>query len=75
MFRSLFVAAMLYAYGHPSFDGHRPAPFDKPVQGFYTDVNVAASNSWRALAVLDDARCMRYLDVLMARLGTELHSL
>jgi hypothetical protein len=74
MFRTLFAAAVLYAYWQPSFDGRRPASFDKPMQGFYTDVNVAASDSRRALAVLDDTRCMHYLDVLMARLGTELHS-
>jgi hypothetical protein len=75
MLRILLAAALVCAHGHPGFDGHRPAPLDKPLQGFYADVNGAASDSQRAFAILDDARTMRHLNVLMARLDNELHTL
>jgi hypothetical protein len=75
MFRTLFAVVLVYAYGHPGFDGHRPTPFDKPVQGFYDGVNGAANDSARAFAILNDARTMRYLDILTARLGNDLHAL
>jgi len=75
MFRTLLAAAAVYAYGHPSFDGHRPVAFDKPVQGFYDGINAAANEGRRALAVLDDFRTMRYVEVVGERLDAELRPL
>jgi len=75
MFRTLLAAAAVYAYGHPSFDGHRPTAFDKPVQGFYDGINAAAKESRRALAVLNDARTMRYVEVVTEQLDAELRPL
>jgi len=73
MFRTLLAAAAVYAYGYPCFDGHRPAALDKPLQSFHDGINVAAHESGRALAVLNDARTMRYVEVAMKRLDGELH--
>jgi hypothetical protein len=72
MFRTLIAAAAVYAYGHPGFDGYRPAVLDKPLQGFYTEVNLAAIEGQRALATLDDARAMRYLKGYIERVDAQL---
>jgi hypothetical protein len=61
MWRSLVAAALVYTYGHPGFDGYRPAAVDRPLQAFYSEVNSAARDGQRALMTLDDARSMRYL--------------
>jgi hypothetical protein len=74
MIRSLIAAVAVYSYGHPAFDGYRPTFLDKPLQGFYGDVNVAALDGRRALATLDDARAMRYLNVYIQRIDAELRS-
>ena len=72
MVRTLIAAAVVYGYAHPAFDGYRPAFLDKPLQSFYLEVNSSAQDSRRAFAVLDDARSMRYLNVFMERLGSQL---
>jgi len=72
MFRTLIAAATVYGFAHPAFDGYRPAMLDKPLQSFYVEVNSGAQDSRRAFAVLDDARSMRYLNVFMTRLDSEL---
>jgi hypothetical protein len=56
MWRGLIAAAIVYGSGHPTFDGYRPAPLDRPLQAFYQEVNSAAGESRRALAKMDDAR-------------------
>jgi hypothetical protein len=75
MFRTLIAAAAVYGYAHPAFDGYRPAAFDKPLQSFYSEINIDAQQSRRAFGVLDDARSMRYLNVIVARIGSELHQI
>lgn len=74
MWRSVFIAAIVYAYGHPHFDGYRPAVIDKPLQSFYSEVNIAAREGQRALVVLDEARTMQYLQGLTDRLAAQLDS-
>ena len=74
MFRTLIAAATVYTYGHPAFDGYRPPVFDKPLQGFYAEINVAARDGRRALATLDEARAMRYLNIYIERIDAELRS-
>jgi len=61
MWRSLIAVVLLYGYGHPSADGIRPVFLDKPLQGLHREVNQATSDGRRVLAMLDDARSMRYL--------------
>ncbi len=62
MGRSLAIVALIYACGHPGFDGYRPAAFDRTLRSFHGEVNAAAREGRRALVLLDDARSMRYLD-------------
>ncbi len=62
MWRSVLAAAIVYGYGHPGFDGYRPAPLDRPFQGFYQEGNTVAKDGKRVLGTLDDARSMRYLN-------------
>jgi len=72
MFRTLIAVATVYGYAHPAFDGYRPAMLDKPLQSFYVEINSSAQDTRRAFGVLDDARSMRYLNVFMTRLDSEL---
>jgi hypothetical protein len=74
MIRALVVAAAVYAYGHPAFDGYRPPVLDKPLQGFHAEVNVAARNGRRALASFDEESAIRYLNVYIQRVDTALRS-
>jgi hypothetical protein len=62
MWRSLAAAAFIYGCGHPGLEGYRPAALDRPLQAFHHEVNVFARDGKRALATLDDARSMRYLN-------------
>jgi hypothetical protein len=72
MWRSLMTAAVVYGYGHPGFDGYRPAGLDRPLQAFYREVNEAAREGQRALAVLDGARSMKYMSGYTARMDERL---
>ena len=54
MWRSIVVAALVYAYGHPKFDGHRPAAFDRAMQAFYFEVNKAAVAGHQMLVRFDE---------------------
>ena len=72
MWRTLIAAIAVYGCGHPSLDGYRPAPLDRPLPSFYQDVNTAARDGQKVLATLDDARCMRYLKGYIARMDAQL---
>jgi hypothetical protein len=74
MWRSLFAASVIYASGHPAVEAYRPALLDRPLQGFYQDVNAAAREGHQVLTTLDDARCMRYLKTYIARMDAQLRS-
>jgi hypothetical protein len=74
MWRSLAAAVVVYAYGHPGFDGVRPAALDRPLQSFYREVNHMARDGQRVLATLDDARSMRYMNGYIERMGALLRS-
>jgi hypothetical protein len=68
MWRSLIIAAIVYGCGHPSLDGYRPALLDKPLQGFYQQVNKAALEGRKLLASLDFARA-RFVNNYMGQSG------
>ena len=74
MCRIFIAGVILYGWGHPSLDGHRPALLDRPLQTFYAEVNASARDGRSALAVLDDVRCMRYLAAHIERMGTQLRA-
>ena len=61
MWRSIVMAALVYSYGHPKFDGYRPAGLDAALQGFYLEVNKIAEGGRQAFARLDDEAVMRYV--------------
>ena len=54
MGRVWLMAVLVYGYGHPGFDGHRPASLDRPVKGFHRAVDTAATDVRRALLAVDD---------------------
>jgi hypothetical protein len=67
MFRIALAAAAVYACGCPGLDGHRPASFDKPLQGFYNEVNVTATESTRVFSLLNKERTQHYFDLFKQR--------
>ena len=74
MLRTFITVMIAYAWGHPSLDGYRPAPLDRPLQAFYADVNATARDGRIAFTVLDDARTMRYLTAYIGRIEAQLRS-
>ena len=53
MGRILLLTALIYGYGDPGFDGHRPASFDRPLRNFHRAVNTVAGNAQRILVTID----------------------
>jgi hypothetical protein len=72
MGRVVLLAALLYGYGQPSFDRDRPAALDGSLRDFHRAVDAAAADGRRALAMLDDARSMRYLATALRQLNDAL---
>jgi hypothetical protein len=72
MLRSVAIAALLCGYGHPSFDGYRPAGLDRALQAFYLEVNKATASGRLALARFDSGAAVRsvrnYVDSVEAEL-------
>jgi hypothetical protein len=72
MGRSVLLLALLYGYGHPACDGYRPSALERPLRGLHRTADAAIADGRRALALLDDARSMRYLAPLIRRLDSAL---
>jgi hypothetical protein len=71
MGRIVLLAALLYGYGAPGFEG-RPDALDRPLRDFHRSVDVALADGRRALVTLDDFRTMRYLATALRPLGNAL---
>jgi hypothetical protein len=56
MGRVWLIAALVYGYGDPGFDGHRPNALNLPLQAFHRAVDATATNARHALVTLDDTR-------------------
>jgi hypothetical protein len=70
MGRIWLLAVLIYGYGHPGFDGHRPAALDRPLREFHRAVDRAATDTRRALLTLDDkAQSVRALLTGLSRLN------
>jgi hypothetical protein len=54
MGRLLIFAALLYGYGDPGFDGHRPASVDRALRNFHTAADSAARDAQRILVTIDN---------------------
>jgi hypothetical protein len=74
MWRTLIAATLVYGCGHPGLEDYRPAMLDTTLQAFHQNVNAAARDGQKALATLDDARCMRYLKGYIASMDAQLRS-
>ena len=54
MGRILLLTALVYSYGDPGFDGHRPEAFDRPLRNFHRAVGTIASDAQRILVTIDN---------------------
>lgn len=52
MGRILLIAVVIYGFGDPGFDGHRPASLDRPLRNFHRTVDATASDAQRALIAI-----------------------
>jgi hypothetical protein len=69
MGRILLLTALLYGYGDPGFDGHRPVSFDRPLRNFHRAVGAVAADAQRILVKIDsDANVIATLPLLGERL-------
>ena len=66
MGRIFLIAALLYGYGDPGFDGHRPAELDRPLRNLHRTIDTAASQAQRVLVAVDNK--VRVLPTLAAKL-------
>ncbi len=73
MVRTLLAASLVYAYGHPLFDGIRPPKLDRPLQAFHTEVNKAAWTGGHVLVSFDDAWLRKYARAYMNRVDSQIH--
>jgi hypothetical protein len=65
MGRIFLFAALLYGYGDPGFDGHRPASLDRPLRYMHRAIDTTARDAQRVLIALDTgARAMPRLTTL-----------
>ena len=55
MGRIFLFATLLYGYGDPGFDGHRPASLDRPLRDFHFAVNSGARDVQRTLVAVDNS--------------------
>jgi len=74
MWRCIAMAALVYAFGHPKFDGYRPAGLDRPMQAFYVEVNKAALIGRRALGPVDSDRAVGYVKAYVDNVEAQVRS-
>jgi hypothetical protein len=75
MGRIFLLAALLYGYGDPGFDGRRPAALDAPLRSLHRAIDAAASDAQRSLVASDSLNALRTLPLLadkLRRLGAAL---
>jgi hypothetical protein len=53
MGRIFLLVALLYGYGDPGFDGHRPASLDLPLRNLHRAIDTTARDAQRALIAID----------------------
>ena len=67
MGRVFFLTVLIYCYGDPGFDGHRPLSLDRPLRDFHRTVDHAGRDVQRGLIAIDDAAPR------IRKLGDKLH--
>jgi hypothetical protein len=73
MFRVIIALGAAYGLGHPALDGYRPAALDKPLHGFYFDVNTAFGQCEHVAMKFDGARIMHYLGNIAGQMKAQMH--
>ncbi|MEA2982341.1 MAG: hypothetical protein QOF91_3775 [Alphaproteobacteria bacterium] len=72
MERVALVAALLYGWGTPAFDGLRPEALDRPLRNLHRTVNAAATDGRRALSTVEGLRAWPNLAASLRRLNEAL---
>jgi hypothetical protein len=58
MARVFVLAALLYGWGGPAWDGQRPDALDRPLRNFHRVVDTATADAGRALSALNVGRSL-----------------
>jgi hypothetical protein len=77
MWRTALAAALVssvYGYGHPGFEGYRPAVLDRPLQAFHTEINQIARDGHRIISNLDNTRAAHALRTYVEQADSQLRS-
>jgi hypothetical protein len=74
MWRSVLAGVLVFACGHPSLEGYRPQALNRPLQGFYAEVQKAAESGKQVIANFDNERYLFYVKVFVRKVETELRS-
>jgi hypothetical protein len=69
MTRIWLVAALLYGWGMPAFDGHRPAALERPLRDFHRSVQMGVSNVRHTVSSLDDLNAVPAMIASLRRLN------
>jgi hypothetical protein len=73
MWRGVAATVLIvYAYGHPTFNGYRPAVIDRAIQSFHTEINGAARLGKDVLARVDRRRANDAIHGFIDRVEEEL---
>jgi hypothetical protein len=71
MWRCVLAAVLVYGCGHPALEGYRPEWLERPLQGFYQEVQKAAVHGRFALASFDQERISGYIRIFTDRFQSE----
>jgi len=71
MWRGVLAAVLVYGCGHPALEGYRPDWLERPLQGFYQEVQKAAVSGRYALASFDQDRIAGYIRIFTDRFQSE----
>jgi hypothetical protein len=74
MWRGILAIGLIYGCGHPSVDPYRPAVLDRPLQGFYSDVNSVVRDGRQALARIEDLPVSYYVKTLVTLIASEVRA-
>ncbi|HVX91719.1 MAG TPA: hypothetical protein VG985_00710 [Xanthobacteraceae bacterium] len=74
MWRGILAIGLIYGCGHPSVDPYRPAVLDRPLQGFYNDVNSVVRDGRQALLRIEDMPISSYVKSLATYIVSEVRA-
>lgn len=74
MFRVLIALGAAYGLGNPSLDGYRPTALDKPLHGFYSDINTVVGHYGHVVKNFDSGRVISFLGRMTKKVTAQLHT-